>query len=105
MTTTAQWGSAASCQEGRVAEVEPVELHGAGVALAGQAGGDRAQRRRLARPPGAEHEQAAAGTVPVYRLYLASNGDHFYTADTAQRDSAVSAGYRYEMIAFYAPPR
>ncbi|MDP9403727.1 MAG: hypothetical protein M3P85_10430 [Actinomycetota bacterium] len=43
--------------------------------------------------------------MPVYRLYLASNGDHFYTADTAQRDSAVSAGYRYEMIAFYAPPR
>ncbi len=43
--------------------------------------------------------------VPVYRLQ--GHGDHFYTVDAAERDSAISQyGYEYEGIAFYAiaPP-
>ncbi|CAN5331376.1 hypothetical protein BH10ACI2_BH10ACI2_02850 [soil metagenome] len=41
----------------------------------------------------------AAQTVPLYRLFL---GDHFYTTNKAERDSAVqNAGYRDEGIAGY----
>ena len=38
---------------------------------------------------------------PVYRLR--NGGDHFYTIDPAEKDSAISQyGYTYEGIAFYA---
>ncbi|PVF92628.1 hypothetical protein CPB86DRAFT_790976 [Serendipita vermifera] len=35
-------------------------------------------------------------TVPLHRSYNAGNGDHFYTTDTAERDRAVSAGWKIE---------
>lgn len=46
------------------------------------------------------------GTSPVYRFLNITNGDHFYTAYEAEKDSLinnVSSGYIYENIAFYAP--
>jgi hypothetical protein len=46
--------------------------------------------------------QADFGAVPLYRLYKAQTGDHFYTTSSAERDSAVaSSGYKYESIAGY----
>ncbi|MDD3487737.1 MAG: SpoIID/LytB domain-containing protein [Candidatus Moranbacteria bacterium] len=39
----------------------------------------------------------ADGTIPVYRL-LGSNGDHFYTASSDEKNAS---GYSYEGVAFY----
>lgn len=44
-------------------------------------------------------------TSPVYRLYNAINGDHFYTASENEKNSLTNnsnSGYAYEGIAFYA---
>ncbi len=42
------------------------------------------------------------GAVPLYRLYNASAGDHFYTLNATERDNAVAMyGYASEGIAAY----
>lgn len=44
------------------------------------------------------------GTTPVYRLYNPANGDHLYTTDSAEKDSAVLfGGYTDQKIEWYAP--
>jgi hypothetical protein len=41
--------------------------------------------------------------VPVYRLYSSAQGDHFYTSNVKERDTAIAQyGYSDEGIAFYA---
>ncbi len=40
---------------------------------------------------------------PVYRVYKASTGDHFYTTNVAERDAAIAGGYISEGTAFYTP--
>jgi hypothetical protein len=41
-------------------------------------------------------------SVPLYRLYSARTGDHFYTRSAAEAKIAVAAdGYAYEGIACY----
>ena len=40
------------------------------------------------------------GSTPLYRLYKASSGDHFYTTSDAEKDAAVAnSGYIYEFVA------
>jgi hypothetical protein len=39
--------------------------------------------------------------LPLYRLYNGHNGDHFYTTNSSERDSAAQSGYTKEGIACY----
>ncbi|HEY4384976.1 MAG TPA: hypothetical protein VGN34_10930 [Ktedonobacteraceae bacterium] len=45
--------------------------------------------------------RSVAFSIPFYRLFNRTNGDHFYTTSTSERDSAVSGGYTDEGIACY----
>jgi hypothetical protein len=48
----------------------------------------------------------AVGTVPLYRFFNTSNGVHFYTISTAERDSVIAnlKQFNYEGIAYYVLP-
>ena len=39
----------------------------------------------------------------MYRLYNPNSGEHFYTADSYERDQLVSVGWRYEGVGWSAP--
>ena len=41
-------------------------------------------------------------TYPMYRLYNKNNGEHFYTADEAERDNLVEKGWQYEGLGWTA---
>ena len=43
------------------------------------------------------------GTIPFYRLLEPSNGNNFYTTDTAERDRATAEGYHLIGIACFVP--
>ena len=43
--------------------------------------------------------------IPMFRLYNPNSGEHFYTADTAERDVLVKAGWHDEGIGFYVPAK
>ncbi len=45
--------------------------------------------------------QQYQGTAPVYRLYLASSGIHYYTLSASERDGLVSQGWKYEKTEGY----
>ena len=42
-------------------------------------------------------------TVDMYRLYNPNSGEHFYTANVAEKDKLVKLGWRYEGIGWKAP--
>ena len=42
-------------------------------------------------------------TVDMYRLYNPNSGEHFYTANVAERDMLISVGWDYEGIGWIAP--
>lgn len=44
-----------------------------------------------------------SGTQDMYRLYNRNSGEHFYTANSGERNSLVKAGWRYEGIGWTAP--
>ena len=44
-----------------------------------------------------------ADSTAMYRLYNPNSGEHFYTADAAEKDNVVNAGWTYEGIAWNAP--
>ncbi|MFC4771433.1 glycoside hydrolase family 73 protein [Enterococcus hermanniensis] len=42
-------------------------------------------------------------TNAMYRLYNPNSGEHFYTANTTERDTVKKAGWKYEGIGWQAP--
>ena len=40
----------------------------------------------------------------MYRLYNPNSGEHFYTSNTAERDTLIAVGWNDEGIGWYAPP-
>ncbi|MDU5335409.1 glycoside hydrolase family 73 protein [Enterococcus sp.] len=46
---------------------------------------------------------APVQTNAMYRLYNPNSGEHFYTANAAERDKVRKAGWRYEGIGWQAP--
>ena len=46
---------------------------------------------------------AEAATNDMYRLYNPNSGEHFYTANTLERDSVKRAGWKDEGVGWYAP--
>ncbi|MBQ9609086.1 MAG: transglutaminase domain-containing protein [Lachnospiraceae bacterium] len=41
--------------------------------------------------------------MTMYRLYNPNSGEHFYTANTSERDNLVNAGWKFEGAAWNAP--
>lgn len=53
-----------------------------------------------------EHKTIKAqesNVAKMYRLYNPNSGEHFYTADLAERDGLIVVGWRYEGIGWIAP--
>ena len=46
---------------------------------------------------------SGSGGVSMQRLYNPNSGEHFYTADTAERDKLTGVGWSYEGIGWTAP--
>lgn len=46
---------------------------------------------------------AEAATNDMYRLYNPNSGEHFYTANSVERDKVKKAGWKYEGIGWNAP--
>ena len=46
-----------------------------------------------------------AKTVDMYRIYNPNSGEHFYTANAAEKDNLVSLGWKYEGIGWKAPEK
>lgn len=44
-----------------------------------------------------------AKEVAMHRMYNPNSGEHFYTADNAEKDNLIKAGWNYEGIGWYAP--
>ena len=42
-------------------------------------------------------------TADMYRLYNPNSGEHFYTANVAEKDNLVGLGWRYEGVGWKAP--
>jgi len=47
--------------------------------------------------------KTAVGFDIMYRLYSPNSGEHFYTANKAEKDSLVSVGWNFEGAGWYAP--
>ncbi|MGL9817018.1 MULTISPECIES: hypothetical protein [Enterococcus] len=47
--------------------------------------------------------KAEAATNDMYRLYNPNSGEHFYTANTHERDLLKRVGWSDEGIGWYAP--
>lgn len=45
----------------------------------------------------------AQETVDMYRLYNPNSGEHFYTADSAEKNHLVNVGWKYEGVGWLAP--
>lgn len=45
----------------------------------------------------------SGGTVEMYRLYNPNSGEHFYTANSYERDDLAGRGWHYEGVGWVAP--
>ena len=45
-----------------------------------------------------------AGTIPVFRYYNGSTGDHFYTNNYSEIGDGINMGYTFEGVGFFAFP-
>ena len=43
----------------------------------------------------------AASETPVFRLYNEFGGEHHYTMDASEKNRLVSAGWKYEGVAWF----
>ena len=48
-------------------------------------------------------EDEYEGVRSMYRMYNPNSGEHFYTADAAERNALIRYGWHYEGIGWYAP--
>ncbi len=46
-----------------------------------------------------------AGEAVMYRMYNPNSGEHFYTANSFEKDSLTKSGWKYEGIGWYAPTK
>ena len=44
-----------------------------------------------------------SGEAPMYRLYNPNSGEHFYTANKAEKEHLDAIGWNYEGVGWYAP--
>lgn len=57
-----------------------------------------------AMPTGIEAKAASSkDSVTMYRIYNPNSGEHFYTADTNEKDNIITAGWSYEGMGWIAP--
>lgn len=56
----------------------------------------------VAKAPSSE-KTVRSDVAVMHRLYNPYTGEHFYTADTNERDTIVGKGWRYEGVGWYAP--
>ncbi len=54
---------------------------------------------------GSGSTQPAASKVTMYRLYNKYTGEHFYTADKAEKDNLANIGWTYEGVGWTAPSK
>ena len=54
---------------------------------------------------GAPEILGATEVVAMHRLYNPNSGEHFYTANVAEKNMLVGVGWRYEDIGWYAPKK
>lgn len=50
-------------------------------------------------------QDANVSYTPMYRLYNPNSGEHFYTANKAERNNVVGHGWHYEGIGWLAPSK
>ena len=50
-------------------------------------------------------QATSTGTVDMLRLYNPNSGEHFYTADTVEKDDLISKGWKYEGVGWIAPTK
>ncbi len=50
-----------------------------------------------------QSDEASTSDVSMYRLYNPNSGEHFYTADSSERDGLVKEGWKNEGVGWIAP--
>ena len=65
--------------------------------------GSATEEKKPNEPDSPDTPETPAKTVDMYRLYNPNSGEHFYTANAAEKDNLVSLGWKYEGVGWKAP--